>query len=261
MGHDRYVRQMQFGPWGEEGQRALRRACVGLVGCGGLGCTIAVQLVRAGVGSLRLIDSDRVSLDNLHRQVLYVEEDVASGRFKADIAAERQLAANSSVRIDARVGRLDEQNVGEFLEGVDMVVDGTDNFTTRFLLNAAAVRAGLPWIYGGVGGSSGMTMTVVPGEGPCLRCVFPDPPSVEEVVGIAPAVINTAVAVIGSLQSTEVFKLLMEPAARNRDLLTLDLWDMSFCPVRVERDPACPVCGSRPSPKAANAADGVGLLS
>ena len=245
MGGDRYLQQLQFGLWGETGQAAVGRGRVGLVGCGGLGSTIAVQLVRAGVGFLRIMDYDRVSLSNLPRQVLYTEEDVVAGRFKAEVAAERLREANSSVSIDSRVGRLSHENVEEFLDGLDVIVDGTDNFATRFLLNAAAVGAGLPWVYGGVGGSSGMTMTILPGEGPCLRCIFPEPPPADAAAAdTAPAVINTAVAVVASLQSTEVFKLLIDSGTCNRDLLTLDLWDMTFCSVKVDRDPSCPVCGS-----------------
>lgn len=240
---DRYIRQTLFRPWGAEGQQRLSRARVGLVGCGGLGATIATLLVRAGVGFLRLIDGDQVSLDNLHRQVLYREEDVGSGRFKAEIARERLSSFNSTCEIDAVVGRLDAASVGDFVTGLDVIADGTDNFATRFLINETCVKAGIPWVYGGVAGSSGMTMTIVPQGGPCLRCVFADQPPPEPTRPPGPAVINTVVAVIAAIQATEVFKLILDPASCNRGLLTLDLWDLSFCTVDVERDPLCPVCG------------------
>lgn len=245
-GFARYLRQINFPLWADEGQEKLGQAKVAVVGCGGLGCVVGTHLARAGIGHLRLIDSDRVSLDNLHRQILYTEQDVESGRFKAEIAAERLRQANSSVCVEGIVARLLKQNADDLLGDVDIVVDATDNFESRFLINELAVRRGVPWVYGGVSGASGMTMTVVPGCSPCLRCLFPTAGSDSAGTGTAtatPAVINTVVAVVASLQCTEVYKLILDPSSVRRGLLTLDLWDPSgWYVVEVERDPECPIC-------------------
>lgn len=258
----RYDRQIRFGPWGLAGQEKLARARVAVVGCGGLGCVIATHLVRAGIGFIRLIDRERVSLDNLQRQILFLEEDAEAGRFKAAVAAERLRAANSEVKIEGLVESLGAENAGRLLADVDIIVDGTDNFPARFVINEAAVKAGIPWVYGGVSGASGMTMAIVPGEGPCLRCLFGEgtegkpgetagPPAAEAVgpeaarVEPTPAVLNTVVATIASLECTEVYKLLLEPESRNRGLVCVDLWgESSWSRVEVERDPSCPVCGA-----------------
>lgn len=240
----RYSRQTLFAPIGEEGQRSLARARVGLVGCGALGSVIAGHLVRAGVGYLRIADRDYLELNNLQRQMLFTEADVARRLPKAVAAAEHLRAINSEVEVEPLVVDLNPFSVVDFADGLDLLVDGTDNFVTRFLINDLAVSRGMPWVYGGVIGAAGMTLTVVPGQGPCLRCVFPDVPP----PGSAPTcdtvgVLNTVVAVVGSLQANEVYKLLVDPEARNRDLLTVDLWDLRFETVQVARDPDCPACG------------------
>jgi len=251
----RYDRQIRFGPWGRAGQEKLAQTRVAVVGCGGLGCVIATHLVRAGIGFVRLIDRERVSLDNLQRQILFLEEDAQAGRFKAAVAAERLRAANSEVQIEGLVESLGAENAAGLLADVDIVVDGTDNFHTRFAMNEAAVKAGIPWVYGGVGGASGMTMTIVPGKGPCLRCVFGERaegasgqamgPEATRSTEPAPAVLNTIVATIASLECTEVYKLLLEPESRNRGLVCIDLWDETcWSCVALERDPSCPVCGT-----------------
>ncbi|NLE73319.1 MAG: HesA/MoeB/ThiF family protein [Actinobacteria bacterium] len=243
----RYERQMGYASWGIAGQEKLKTARVGLVGCGGLGAAVALHLVRAGVGFLRVIDDDRVSLSNLHRQILYVEKDVANRCYKTRVAAERLLEANSGAVVEPLVGRLTVDTVESFMHGLDLVVDGSDNFAARFLLNRAAVRFRMPWVYGGVGGASGMTMTIVPGEGPCLRCVLSEAEnSTDPLRDYGSAVVNSVVTIIAALQSTEVYKLLIDPASRNRDLLAVDVWDMSFCKMMVERDPICPVCSGLP---------------
>ncbi|MCL5942876.1 MAG: ThiF family adenylyltransferase [Actinobacteria bacterium] len=240
----RYSRQTLFAPIGEEGQRRLARARVGLVGCGALGSVIAGHLVRAGVGYLRIADRDYLELNNLQRQMLFTEADVARRLPKAVAAAEHLRAINSEVEVEPLVVDLNPFSVVDFADGLDLLVDGTDNFMARFLINDLAVSRSMPWVYGGVIGAAGMTLTVVPGQGPCLRCVFPDVPP----PGSAPTcdtvgVLNTVVAGGGSLQANEVYKLLVNPEARNRDLLTVDLWDLRFETVQVARDPDCPACG------------------
>ena len=242
--NDRYSRQVLFKPVGVEGQARLSRARVGLVGCGALGSVISSHLVRAGVGFLRLVDRDFVELSNLQRQMLFTEADVAARLPKAVAAARHLAEVNSEVVVEPQVADLTPFSIVEFAEGLDLLVDGTDNFATRFLINDLAVSRGLPWVYGGVVGASGMTMTVVPGDGPCLRCVFRDPPPPGTVhtcdtVGV----LNTVVAVVGSLEANEILKLIVDPSVRNRALLTVDLWDLAFETVEVVRDPECPACG------------------
>ena len=245
----RYHRQMLFGPMGEEGQKRLAQARVGLVGCGALGSVIASHLVRAGVGFLRVVDRDFLELNNLQRQMLYTEQDVSRRLPKAVAAADHLRAVNSEVVIEPVVADINPFSIVRFADGLDLLVDGTDNFSTRFLINDLAVSRGLPWVYGGVIGASGMTMTIVPGEGPCLRCLFPDvPPPGSTPTCDTAGILNTVVAVVGSLEANEVYKLLVDPEARNRGLLTVDLWDLRFETVPVARDPECPACGRRTFP-------------
>jgi len=239
----RYHRQMLFAPFGAEGQRKLADARVGLVGCGALGSVIASHLVRAGVGHLRLVDRDFLELNNLQRQMLYTEADVRGRIPKAEAAARHLREFNSEVVVEPLVADINPFSIVSFADGLDLLVDGTDNFSTRFLVNDYCVSRGIPWVYGGVIMASGMTMTFVPGEGPCLRCVFPEVPA----PGSSPTcdtvgVLNTAVAVVGSLEANEVFKLIVDPDARNRGLLTVDLWSLEFQMVEVSRDPECPAC-------------------
>jgi adenylyltransferase/sulfurtransferase len=234
---------------GEDGQRKLAGARVGLVGCGALGSIIASHLVRSGVGYLRLVDRDYPQLHNLHRQFLYTEQDVAARLPKAVAAADHLRAANSQVTVDPVVGDINPFSIKAFAEGLDMLVDGTDNFATRFLVNDWAVERGLPWVYGGVIGASGMTLTVVPGQGPCLRCLFrdPPPPGSQPTCDTA-GVLSTAVAVVASLEANEALKLIVRPEDRSRSLLSLDIWDLTFEHLAVERDPDCPCCGQRQFP-------------
>jgi molybdopterin-synthase adenylyltransferase len=240
----RYSRQMLVPCIGRAGQERLQQARVGLVGCGALGSAVATNLVRAGVGLLRLADRDYPEIHNLHRQMLYTEADVARRTPKAEAAAEHLREANSQVTIEPVVGTIDQETIAGFAEGLQVLVDGTDNFATRFAINDHAVKNGIPWVYGGVIGSSGMSMTIVPGDGPCLRCFVPSLPSKEmsptaDVAGV----LNSIVALIGSVEASEVVKLIVDPAARNRHLLVADIWDLTFERLDVPRDPACPCCG------------------
>lgn len=242
----RYSRQMLVYQIGRKGQERLATARVGLVGCGALGSVIANHLVRAGLGCLRIVDPDYPELHNLPRQILFTEEDVSRRVPKAEAAAAHLRAINSQVEVEPLVERIDEDNLPSFAAGLDLLVDGTDNFPIRFLVNGYAVSRGIPWVYGGVIGSSGMTMTVVPGEGPCLRCLLRDAPTREQApTADVAGVLNTVVATIASVEATEVIKLVVDPEARNRHLLVVDLWDLAFEKLEVPRDPDCPCCGSR----------------
>ena len=240
----RYSRQVLVSKIGREGQEKLAAARIGLVGCGALGSVVANHLVRGGVGYLRIADRDYPELHNLQRQMLFTEADVTSRMPKAEAAAAHLREINSSVVVDPQVLTIDGQTLPGFAAGLDILVDGTDNFETRFLINDHAVRNGTPWVYGGVVSTGGMTMTVVPEDGPCLRCLIRDlPPREQTPTADVAGVLSTIVAVIGSIEATEVFKLVVDPQARNRALLVVDIWDLVFERVEVARDLACVCCG------------------
>ncbi|HET8631111.1 MAG TPA: ThiF family adenylyltransferase [Thermomicrobiales bacterium] len=241
----RYVRQTIHPQIGEAGQRRLGAARVLLVGCGALGTHVADTLARAGVGHLRVVDRDFIELNNLQRQILFDEEDLARGLPKALAAAEKLRRINSIIAVEPVVDDVNAGNIAALIEGIDVIVDGTDNFETRYLLNDAAIKAGIPWVYGGVLATYGVTMTIVPGETACLRCVFPDPPA----PGVAPTcdtagVLGPAVATIAALEAAETLKLLLGARdALNRDLLALDVWRLTFDRLPAARLTACPACG------------------
>lgn len=244
---DRYVRQMRYPPLGETGQRKLANSRVLLCGCGALGSVLANTLARAGVGFLRLVDRDFLELNNLQRQVLYDEDDVAAGIPKA-VAAEAKLRKiNSQIGIEAIVADVDYTNIAALVDGVDMILDGTDNFETRFLLNDAAVKFGLPWVYGGCLGDDGQTMTIIPGETPCLHCLMsggPPPPGTTptcDSAGILAPIIN----VIASLQANEAIKILSGNRDRiSRELTIFELWDNRIRQLKIDslKEVDCPTC-------------------
>jgi adenylyltransferase/sulfurtransferase len=240
----RYSRQVLFDRLGTEGQEKLAAGTVLIVGCGALGSMNATLLARAGVGRLRVVDRDVVDLTNLHRQVLFDEDDVAAGLPKAEAAARRLRRVNSTIAVEATVADVTPRNVEALVAGVSLVVDGLDNFETRYLLNDACLAAGKPWIYGGVLGAVGMTMNVLPGAGPCLRCLFPEPPPPGTLPTCDTAgVIGPAPAVVASLQSAEACKILVGSPDVRRDLLYVDVWEGSFRSTRVARAGDCPACG------------------
>ncbi len=173
---DRYVRQMRYPPIGEEGQRKLLHSRALICGCGALGSVLANTLARAGVGHLRIVDRDFLELNNLQRQVLYDEQDVAAGIPKAIAAQNKLQRINSQIRVEGLVSDVDHTNIGQLVEDVDVILDGTDNFETRYLLNDAAVHYQTPWVYGGCLGANGQSMTIIPGDTPCFRCVYPEAP-------------------------------------------------------------------------------------
>ena len=242
---DRYHRQTLLPFVGPAGQGRLAGARVLLVGCGALGGTVADQLVRAGVGHLRLVDRDVVEWTNLQRQVLFDEADARDGTPKATAAAERLRAVNSAVAVEPVAADVHAGNVERLMDGVDVTVDGTDNAETRYLVNDAAVKLGRPWVYGGCVGADGRVMTVRPG-GPCLRCVFPAPPAAGELPTCDTAgVLGPAAAVVAALQAAAVLRLLVGADPIDA-LLSLDVWRGRFRSVDVgPPDPDCPCCGGR----------------
>lgn len=247
---DRYSRQVLFEPIGADGQQRLLASRVTLIGCGALGTVIASTLARAGVGHLRICDRDDIELNNLQRQVLFDEDDIARGLPKAVAAAEKLRRANSGVTIEPQVTDVDCDNIEALVAGSDLILDGTDNFETRYLINDVAVKTGIPWVYGAVIGATGLVMPVIPGETACLRCVFESapPPELSPTCDTA-GVIAPAVNVVASLQCVEAFKLLMgRRDAVNRALASIDVWTGRVAQLKIQPvrgDAPCRCCGRR----------------
>jgi adenylyltransferase/sulfurtransferase len=247
---ERYSRQMRFPGIGEEGQRRLLESHVTLCGCGALGTVLANALVRAGVGNLRLIDRDFIETSNLQRQVLFDEHDVAENLPKAEAAGRKLAAINSSVHVEPVVTDIDRTNILELVRDADLILDGTDNFEIRYLINDAAVKLGKPWVFGGCIGSQGQTMTILPGETPCLRCVFEAAPGPGEAGTCETAgVLGPIVNIVASYQATEALKILAGKREKiNRELIQIDIWDnvhrrMKIAPLLGKVD--CPCCQRR----------------
>jgi adenylyltransferase/sulfurtransferase len=244
---ERYSRQTLFAPLGEEGQRRLLSSRAVIVGCGALGSFHASALARAGVGELILIDRDYVEESNLQRQWLYDESDAAQGLPKA-IAAERKLrAANSHVSVTGIVTDVDAANVERLVQGADVILDGSDNFAVRYLVNEAAVKRAIPWIYGAAVGSYGVTATILPGRSACLSCLLPEPPGGVQPTCDTAGILNVAASAVASFQVADALKILsgridaVEPR-----LLTLDVWRGSPRSVATAGpDPECRVCAHR----------------
>jgi molybdopterin-synthase adenylyltransferase len=223
----RYDRQVRFAPLGVEGQRKLAASRALVCGCGALGSVIAEMLVRAGVGFVRIVDRDFVELNNLQRQFLYDERDVENAIPKAAAAAEKLKQINSEVTVEGIVADVTHANIDSLAGDVDVIVDGTDNFATRFLVNDYAVKHGKPWVYGGVIGSEGQSMTILPGDTACLACLLPEPPPPGSTPSCDTAgIIGPAVGIIGSFEASEALKILCGRAGLvSRSLTIVELWD------------------------------------
>lgn len=244
--HPRYSRQTLFEPIGPTGQARLADARVVILGCGALGSVSASTLVRAGVGHVTIIDRDFVEESNLQRQVLFDEADAREMVPKA-VAAERRLARiNSSIAVRGIVADVNHSNVETLIGDADIVVDGTDNFETRFLLNDACVKHGRPWVYGACIGSFGLAMAIIPGETPCLRCVVQAPPPGATPTGDTSGIIGPIVNLVSSIQCTEALKVLTgQPHLVVPALISIDVWDLRLqrLNVRPLRDLGeCPCC-------------------
>ncbi|MCA9102656.1 MAG: ThiF family adenylyltransferase [Pirellulales bacterium] len=240
----RYVRQMRYAPLGEAGQRRLVESRVLLCGCGALGTVLANTLVRAGVGLVRIVDRDFVETTNLQRQVLFDEQDVADALPKAIAAARKLERINSEVTVEPVVADVDHTNVEQFAAGMDLLLDGTDNFETRFLLNDVALKHGIPWVFGGCLGAEGQSMTILPGETACLRCLIPDPPP----PGTTPTcdtagILASIIQVTASIEATEAIKILSgNTDAVSRALAVIDLWENRFTRVDLTKLAASSNC-------------------
>jgi adenylyltransferase/sulfurtransferase len=247
---DRYSRQIRFPQLGEAGQRALMKSRVTICGCGALGTVLANHLARAGVGFLRIVDRDFIETHNLQRQILFDEDDVAQNLPKAEAAARKLRAINSAITVEPVVTDIDHTNILDLVGDADLILDGTDNFETRYLINDAAIKLGKPWIFGGVIGSEGQTMTIIPGKTPCIRCLIETapPPGMTPTCETA-GVLGPAVAVIASFEAVEAIKVLSGAHdALNRDLIMVDLWEWSFRQLKIANllgKVDCPCCQRR----------------
>jgi molybdopterin/thiamine biosynthesis adenylyltransferase len=244
---DRYSRQVLFEGIGEEGQARLAQSKVVIVGCGALGAVQAETLARAGVGQLVLVDRDFVEESNLQRQIMFDESDALNRLPKAVAAAARIARVNSDIQVEPLVTDVNFENIEEIIAGASLVMDGTDNFETRFLINDACVKSRTPWVYGAAVGSYGLTMTIVPGSSPCLRCVLeamPEPGSGPtcDTAGVIMPIVTT----IASIQAAEALKLLTGQTDKlHRSLITVDVWDFQLNRLDLSRFDArdeCPAC-------------------
>ena len=246
---ERYSRQILFRGIGSKGQRKLANARVAMVGCGATGSALAGLLARAGVGTLRIIDRDYVEPSNLQRQSLFDEKDAAESLPKA-IAATRKIAAfNSEIRLEPKVEDLVPANIEVLLEGMSLILDGTDNFETRYLINDYAVDRSLPWIYLAAVGSYAVTLNIVPKQTACLACIFPDSPRGMVETCETSGILNSAVNLVASIAATEALKFLIggpsSPQLR-RTLLSFDVWNNEHAEISAANPrPGCRACGER----------------
>ena len=235
---ERYDRQIMIEEIGQEGQEKLKRSRVAIAGAGGLGSPIAIYLTAAGIGMIRMIDHDQVTLSNLNRQILHWEEDI--GRKKVDSAREKLRNLNREVKIEGIAETITESNVSQLVDGCDVIVDAMDNIPTRYILNRCAIEKQIPFFHGAVNGFEGRVMTILPGKTACLRCLYRGPVPQEKfpVIGVTPAV-------VGSIQATEVIKYLvgMGKLLTNR-LLIYDGLQVTFSEFTINKNPNCDHCGS-----------------
>jgi molybdopterin-synthase adenylyltransferase len=244
---ERFSRQVLFAGIGVEGQLKLAAARVVVVGCGATGSALISLLARAGVGTIRIIDRDYVELSNLQRQSLFDEADATESLPKAIAAAKKVAAFNSNIVIEPRVADLTPANIPDLFAGMQLILDGTDNFETRYLINDFAVKTSLPWIYTAAVGSYGVSLNVLPGKTACLACIFPDSPQGAVETCETAGILNSTVNLAASIAATEALKLLVGAEDQmRRTLLSFDLWTNQRAEVAAEHPRAgCRACGLR----------------
>ncbi len=242
----RYSRQILFAPIGEEGQQKIRKSSVCIVGCGALGSFAAEALARAGVGRLQLVDRDYVDYTNLQRQWLYNENDARDEAPKAIAAARRLRSINTDVHVDPLVTDLTPSNAEDIILGNDLVLDGTDNFETRYLINDVSVKHACPWIYGAAIGSYGIVAPLFPDLGPCFACIYPNPPAGSQPTCDTSGILASTTAAVASLQVAAGLRRLVGWPDFKCRIQTLDVWNGPARSVEVgDRDPSCSVCALR----------------
>lgn len=241
---DRYVRQTRLPEIGAEGRARIGSATVCLIGCGALGTGVAEMLVRAGIGRLRIADRDFVELSNLQRQVLFDESDAEKRLPKAEAAALKLRQINSEVVVEPMVADVVPRNILSIIEGATVVLDGTDNLETRYLINDACVSRNIPWVYGGAVGMSGLVLPVLPGKGPCLRCMLTEPPPPGTLPTCDTAgVLAATTRIVSSLQFSAALQLILGDHSGIGRLTRLDVWTRNFSTVTISKDEQCPACG------------------
>jgi len=256
--NDRYSRQTLLKYIEKKGQKILNESYVVVIGCGALGNTIANNLVRSGIGHIKIVDRDIVELNNLQRQNLFNEEDI--GNPKAFITAKKLKKINSEVTIDYLVDDVNHRNIEEIIKNTNIVLDGTDNMLVRFLINDACIKHRIPWIYGGAIETFGMTMNIIPGKTPCFRCIIQDLPE----TGLLPTcdtvgVLNSIPTIIASIESTEAIKILLKKMS-NENLIMYDVWNHNFQKIFVKKKESCECCDKH-NFEFLNAEKGVTMIS
>ncbi|OIJ12632.1 hypothetical protein BKP37_12575 [Anaerobacillus alkalilacustris] len=245
---NKYSRQLLFWPEGKKDQEKLQQKVVTIIGIGALGTALANHLVRAGVGEIRIVDRDFVEESNLQRQMLFDESDAREHKPKVVAAKEKLTAINSTVTIVSYIEDINANNIEAIVEGSHLILDGTDNMQTRFLINDVSIKLGIPWIYGGVVHSRGMTTTIIPNRTPCFRCLFPNVENGHGETCDTLGVLSTVVHVIASYQITEALKLLIEDETYIREeMLQIDVWknDFDLFPFQLSLNETCPCCQKR----------------
>jgi molybdopterin/thiamine biosynthesis adenylyltransferase len=244
--HERYSRQILFSPIGESGQELLLQSQVAIVGCGALGTFQVAALARAGIGTLIIIDRDYVEPSNLQRQWLFDEQDARESMPKAAAAARAIARINSTTKVIPHITDLNPTNIEDLLSEADLILDATDNFETRFLINEYSLSTNKPWIYGAAVGSYGITMPIIPGISSCLQCVYPESPKTDQPTCETAGVLGSITATIAAIQSADAIKLLTRHQPRLR-ITTIDVWNGTNRQIdQPPRDPNCPTCGPDP---------------
>jgi adenylyltransferase/sulfurtransferase len=245
---ERYSRQILFAPIGREGQDRLLNSRAVIIGCGALGSAQAEALGRAGIGNLRIVDRDFVEFSNLQRQTMFTESDAANRLPKVIAAANRLREVNSEIKVEAEIADVNHSNVERLIDGCGLVIDGTDNFATRYLINDACVKNNVSWIYGAAVGSYGVTMTIRPGVSPCLRCIFSEPPPAAsaptcDTAGVIMPIIN----IVAAVQVSEALKLLTgHDDDLHQSLLQFDVWKNEWRRISIGKPAAdCANCALR----------------
>lgn len=240
---ERYEKQLLFKPLGIEGQKKLAKTRLAIIGIGALGTSMASLCARSGIGNLVLIDSDRVELSNLQRQILFSEADL--GNLKAATAAAKLANINSDINIEAFSLRLDESNAADLCQGCDLILDGTDNFPTRFIVNKLAVRTLTPWVHTGVTASSGQSMLIIPGTTACLGCLIPDEPQTADFPTVQNSgIISPVVVAMAAISVTTALRFIVEKHI-DYSLKYFDIWEQRFENIRIERNLDCHHCRSQ----------------
>lgn len=238
----RYMRHLVLADIGLEGQLKLKKARIVVVGTGGLGSPVLFYLAAAGIGTLGLVDNDKVEISNLQRQILHRTSDL--GKEKTDSAYEKLTSLNPNVNVIAHNERLTNENALKIISEYDIVIDATDNFPTRYVLNEACVKAGKPFIHGGVSGFFGQIMTILPGQGPCFKCVFKEPPA-PDLLPKAPGVLGAVPGTIGTIEATEAIKLVLGKGNQlTGKILLYNALEPCFREIEVVKNPECEICGS-----------------